>query len=112
MEINYWKDKKIKENPQGLDAREVYHTEYAQIMHLKLEPGETVKPHKSPIDVIFIVMEGTAEFHIGEESQTARTEAIIHSPANIPHAIDNLGASTLRILVMKTPSPVMYKGKI
>jgi hypothetical protein len=35
MEINYWKEKTIKENPHNLDAREVYHYKYAQIMHMQ-----------------------------------------------------------------------------
>lgn len=105
MEINYWKDKEGKANPHGLDAREVYHHEHAQIMHLMIEPGKTVKPHKTPVDVIFVVLEGTAEFHIGDESQTAKQEAIIHSPANIPHSINNNGNELVRLLVIKTPNP-------
>ena len=70
-----------------------------------IDPGKTVKPHKTPVDVVFVVLEGTAEFHIGDETQTATKEAVIHSPANIPHSIDNLKDELVRLLVIKTPSP-------
>ncbi|WP_462281283.1 cupin domain-containing protein [Salinivirga cyanobacteriivorans] len=105
MEINYWKDKDIKENPHGLDVREVYHHSNAQIMHINLNPGEVVKPHKTPVDVFFVVMEGEIEFNIGDEINSAEKEAIVHSPANIMHALANKTDNKARVLVAKTPSP-------
>ncbi len=105
MEINYWHEKEIKENPHKIDAREVYHHKYAQIMHMVLKPGDIVKPHKTPVDVVFIVMEGEIEMQIGDEFKTAEKEAVIHSPANIPHALKNKSNTNARVLVAKIPSP-------
>lgn len=105
MEINYWKDKDIKPNPHGLDAREVYHHEHAQVMHILLNPGEIVKPHQTPVDVFFVVMEGEIEFHIGDEQQIAQTDAVIHSPAKVMHALENKSNAQARVMVAKTPSP-------
>ncbi len=105
MEINYWKDKEKKQNPHGLDVREVYQHANAQVMHISLKPGEVVKPHKTPVDVFFVVMEGSIDFIIGEERKTAGKEAIVHSPANIMHALENKTNFDARVLVAKTPNP-------
>ena len=108
MEINYWKDKEIKENPHNLDAREVYHHKYAQIMHMQLVAGQLIEPHSSPVDIVFVVLEGQVEMQIDNEKQMVNKDAVIHSPANLMHGLANKSEDIVRILVIKTPSPIKF----
>jgi len=90
-------------NPHGVDARKLYDTEHAQVMHLTLEPGDQLKRHMTPVDVFFYVLEGKGIVEIGEEKNEVGPDTLIESPARIPHCWYNWGSETLRILVTKVP---------
>lgn len=88
-----------------MDVRQLYNDASAQVMHITLAPGETLKPHKTPVDVIFYILEGKPTIHIGEESQEFEKDNLIESPADIVHYISNESDLPARILVTKAPRP-------
>ena len=92
-------------NPHGVDTRKLYDTEHAQVMHLTLRPGEQLKRHITPVDVLFYVLEGKGIVEIGEEKNEVEPDTLIDSPAKIPHCWYNRSSETLRILVTKVPRP-------
>ncbi|MDX2444165.1 MAG: cupin domain-containing protein [Bacteroidales bacterium] len=101
-----YKTEQPKENPHKVDLRQLYDDESAQVMHITLQPGETLKPHKTPVDVFFYILEGTPTAHIGDESQEFEKDTLIESPADIVHYLSNMGNEQARILVTKAPRPV------
>ncbi len=105
MKHRSYKTEPIKENPHKVDVRRIYNDETAQIMHLTLKPGEALRPHKTPVDVVFYVLEGTPTVHVGEESQTFEKDTLIESPADIVHHLSNESDSIARILITKAPRP-------
>lgn len=50
------------------DVRKLYDNPAAQIMHMTLKPGESLKPNKTPVDAVFYVLEGEPTIHINGES--------------------------------------------
>ena len=92
-------------NPHNVNAAPVYDTEHAMVVHLTLEPGEALKPHITPVDVFFYVLEGTGVIEIGDEKQTVGPDSLIESPARIPHCWYNESEQVLRVLVVKVPRP-------
>ena len=96
----------IKENPHKVDARMLYNNESAQAVHMQLNPGESLKPHITPVDVFFFVIEGTPDVLIGEEKKRVEANSLIESPKDIVHCIYNNTDSIVRILVVKAPRPV------
>lgn len=105
MNTRSYKTEPVKENPHGVDVRKLYDDPTAQIMHITLSDGERLKPHRTPVDVAFYVLEGTPTIHIGEESQQHPEDTLIESPANIVHFISNESGAWARILVIKAPRP-------
>lgn len=95
-----------KENPHKVEVCQLYNKETAQVMHITLQPGESLKPHKTPVDVFFYILEGKPTIHIGEESVAFEKDRLIESPADIVHSISNEGSDIARILVTKAPRPV------
>ena len=93
------------ENPHRVDARKLYDTEHAQVMHLVLQPGEALKRHITPVDVFFYVLEGSGVVEIGEERETVSADTLIESPAGIMHCWYNESDKPLRVLVTKVPRP-------
>ena len=107
MKITKYKDQKIKETPHRIDVREMYNKESAQAMLIALMPGESLKPHKTPVDVFFFIVEGSPTIHIGDESEVCEADTLIESPANIVHYISNGSDHLTRILVVKAPRPLI-----
>ncbi len=95
----------IKENPHKVDARMLYNNESAQAVHMQLNPGESLKPHITPVDVFFFVIEGTPDVLIGEEKKRIETNSLVESPKDIVHCIYNNTDAIARILVVKAPRP-------
>lgn len=99
------KDVASKPNPHGVDARSLSDTENAQVVHITLQPGEALKKHITPVDVVFYVLQGRGVVEIGEERAQADADTLIESPARIAHRWINESDRPLRILVIKTPRP-------
>ena len=105
MKIVQVKDVSSKPNPHGVDARSISDTESAQVVHITLQPGESLKKHITPVDVVFYVLEGRGVVEIGEERQEVGRDTLVESPARIAHRWINEGDGPVRILVVKTPRP-------
>lgn len=100
-----YKTEPLADNPHKVEVRQMYNDASAQMMHITLKPGEALKPHKTPVDVVFYVLEGTPTIHIGEESQVFEKDSLIESPAKIVHYVSNESDAKTRILVTKAPRP-------
>lgn len=106
MKISKVTETPIKENPHKVDARMLYNKDSAQAVHMQLNPGESLKPHITPVDVFFFVIEGTPDVLIGEEKKRVETNSLVESPKDIVHCIYNNTDSIVRLLVVKAPRPV------
>ena len=95
----------FKDTPHKVDVRQMYNQPDAQAMHITLQPGESLKPHKTPVDVFFYILEGTPTVHIDEDETTFPKDTLVESPKNIVHYISNGSKEVARILVVKTPNP-------
>jgi mannose-6-phosphate isomerase-like protein (cupin superfamily) len=92
-------------NPHGVSARKIHDSEEAQIVHIHLRPGESLRRHATPVDVCFYVLEGQGRIHVGEEHVEAAPDTLVESPARIPHWLENPTDGDFRVLVIKTPRP-------
>ena len=105
MKVTRYQDQEKHPNPHGVDVRKLYDKVSAQVSHITLLPGEGLKPHKTPVDVFFVVLEGTPVIQVGEEEEICEKDNLIESPANTVHNIYNPTQSIARILVVKAPRP-------
>lgn len=94
-----------KRNPHGVSAKPIYDSPHAVVVHMTLQPGQSLKKHATPVDVFFYVLEGSGIVEIGEEKEKVTRDMIIESPAHVPHLLANDGDQVFRILVVKVPKP-------
>ncbi len=92
-------------NPHGVETRKIYDTESNLSVHLRLKPGERLRRHITPVDVMFYVLAGEGVVEVGEEKKTVTQDTVIYSPAKIVHCWYNESNSDLRVLIVKTPRP-------
>jgi quercetin dioxygenase-like cupin family protein len=105
MEIRNYKEMDVHVNPHGAQVNKMYDTDNALIMHMMLKPGQALKPHFTPVDVAFYVLEGTPTILVGEEKIQVKKDDIVESPKDIIHCIYNESDADIRVLVMKLPKP-------
>lgn len=105
MEIRNFKNLDLAKNPHGVQSTKMYDTDNALIMHLLIKAGEGLKPHITPVDVAFYVLEGSPSILVGEEKIQVKKDDIIESPKDIVHCIYNETEKDVRVLVMKLPKP-------
>lgn len=111
MKIIEVKNSPVVDTPHKVDVRRLYDYDNAQVMHMTLQPGESLKPHITPVDVFFYVLEGTPDVQVGDEIVQVGKDSLVESPKGIVHCLSNNSQATARILVVKSPKQVL-PGKI
>ncbi len=105
MKIIDWKELDITPTPHKVDVRKLYDYDNAQVMHIILQAGESLKPHITPVDVFFYILEGTVDVRVGEETISVTRDKLVESPKDIVHCLSNTSSSVARIMVVKSPRP-------
>jgi quercetin dioxygenase-like cupin family protein len=105
MNIRNYATEETKQTPHGLEIKQVYAKENAHAMHISLKAGESLRPHITPVDVFFYILEGTPTVVVGEEEYIASVDDVIESPKDIMHYLKNDSDKLARILVVKAPAP-------
>lgn len=100
-----WKNIEPRENIHKVDVRDLYSDETALVVHILLKPGEELKPHLTPVDVAFYVLEGIGTVLIGEEMKEVEAGTLVESPKMIAHCWYNKSDADVRVLVIKAPKP-------
>ena len=96
---------RVIKDDSGVLARAIYSAPEAMIVHIAVQPGGFVKPHVTPVDMEFFVLEGRGTFALGEESTEAGPGILLPSPRGVPHGMKNAGPGILRVLAVKNPRP-------
>jgi quercetin dioxygenase-like cupin family protein len=107
MNIKVVNETQIVETPHKLDVRKLYDKDTVQAMHITLQPGEALKPHITPVDVFFYILEGSPEVLVGDEKIQVQADSLVESPKDIVHCLYNNTNSVARVLVVKAPKPRM-----
>ena len=88
----------------GVKGRPIIDMPEVGIVNLVLEPGEKVPSHKTPVDVLFQVVEGKGTVTIGDETQVVEAGDIVVSPLQIPHALEADQGCVFSVYVIKVPN--------
>lgn len=105
MKITKVKEQQVAETPHNVDVRKLYDHDSAQVMHITLQPGESLKPHITPVDVFFYILEGKTDVRVGDETIAVEQDSLVESPKDIVHNLSNSSDSISQILVVKAPKP-------
>jgi mannose-6-phosphate isomerase-like protein (cupin superfamily) len=66
------------------------------LIFVDAEPGRGPSLHRHPYPEVFVMLEGTATFVLGEEEREVGAGEIVIAPAHVPHAFKNTGDGPLR----------------
>ena len=61
-------------------------------------PGRGPALHRHPYEEVFVVLEGEADFTLGDERRVVRGGEVVVAPAGQPHGFTNSGDGQLRMV--------------
>jgi quercetin dioxygenase-like cupin family protein len=67
-------------------------------------PGSYQKIHHHPEVQVYVIVAGTGEMYVGEETQQVNAGDVIFIPSEAPHGITNNGATLLSYVSAATPA--------
>lgn len=71
-----------------------------------LRQGQAQKPHAHEgADKVYVVLEGTCRFTVGDEVAEHGAGAAVFAPAGVLHGVENDSGSDARLLVWMSPPP-------
>ena len=70
MKITEVKYAQSKPNLHGVDVRNMSETKNAQVAHITLKPGESLKKHITPVDVVFYVLKGREQWRSAKREKS------------------------------------------
>ena len=88
-------------NQDGVVGRKMTKTPTFEIIHMTLEAGAYLKPHKTPFDSEFFIHKGTAVLIIGDEEIQAKEGSVLACPGDVDHGIRNESNEQITVLVIK-----------
>lgn len=98
-------------NKYNILARTLVDHEHATIKQLYLEAGQTIPEHQVPLDVTFIILNGSGTIRIGEEQEEIKAYDVILCPKNTKMSVQAAKNSELSFLNIKTPGIQSLKKK-
>lgn len=104
VQIMNTKDPKTFEpvyNKDGVTGRKMTVNPNFEIIHMTLEPGANLAPHKTPFDAEFFAHKGDPTYKIAGKEIHAEEGTIIICPGEIEHGISNESDNEITVLVIK-----------
>ncbi|MFL1706062.1 cupin domain-containing protein [Campylobacter sp. MOP7] len=97
MQKIVWKD----ENFNGIKVVKLFEGSGSKEIRINLQKGHEMKEHQAPGAIMVQVLSGKIEFSVGSDVQILNSLDMIALDANIPHALNALEDSIVRLSLSK-----------
>lgn len=77
------------------------------VVLFELDPGAVLGTHTDSAEEILLVLEGSGEATVGDESGPISAGHLALVPASVPHGVRNTGSSTLRVVGFFSASAIL-----
>ena len=90
--------------------RKTFSGDGATLAYFRISPGHEVVPHAHHYEQIVFLLEGTADFHVGEEVHKLTPGCLLTVPPNVVHYIQVTSNTPVLELDIFTPKRPEYGG--
>lgn len=98
------------ETIRGGMERKTFTGEGATLALHRIQPGHELRPHAHHNEQIVYMLEGTADFHVGDEVHHLSPGGLIVIPPDVTHYIEVKGTQQVLQLDVFTPKRPEYGG--
>lgn len=90
--------------------RKTFTGEGATLALHRIQPGHDLLPHAHHYEQIVYMLQGTADFHVGDETHRLTAGGLIVIPPHVTHYIEVIGPEVALELDVFTPKRPEYGG--
>ena len=90
--------------PLGGAARRLVDKPELRLVNLELKPGEVVKSHLAPVEVVFIVLAGSGQVLVENETHSLAAGEMLVCPAGTNRSLRADIDQGLNLLVVRAPN--------
>jgi quercetin dioxygenase-like cupin family protein len=87
--------------PFDIDGRILYHAGDYEIVHIILQPSESIAEHTNPFDVVFFIIEGIATITVDTETEDLNPSDTVFIKQSVIRGMANKTDKIVRLLVFK-----------
>ena len=85
----------------GIASRVLAKTSAGSVTVFAFDARQGLSEHSTPFDALVLVLDGDVTLTIGGTAIRATSGTITRMPANVPHAVDAVGASQLLLIMLR-----------
>ena len=72
---------------RGIVSKTIHESATSKIILMCFEPGQALSEHQAPFDAVIQVLQGSADFKLGDKVHDAKPGALYVMPAGLVHAV-------------------------
>ncbi|EDO9794125.1 cupin domain-containing protein [Campylobacter fetus] len=88
----------------GVKAIKLVETNFSKEIRISMQSGSIMAEHKAPSTIIVQVLKGSIMFYVNEKESRLDEFDLITLDANIPHSLEALSDSIIRLSLAKSDS--------
>lgn len=93
-------------SPEKMQKVKLFGTDELFLDLYCLEPGQSQKVHTHDhSSKVYVVLEGTARFHVGGDTEDVGPDRAVLAPRGEPHGVENASSARVVLLVGMAPPP-------
>ncbi len=97
----HFRTESMMPNPWNLKAQKFHDSSCGDVLHITLDPGESMVRHIPPVDVSLYVLEGEPVMESGESKQQVEQDTYIETPKGSVMCVYNQTEKKVRLLIIK-----------
>lgn len=98
------KDISLEATPLGGDARMLVNNSNLRLVNLIITAGEQVHEHTAPVEVVFLVLEGSGSVQIDKQIYKISAGQMLICPTDCNRSITADNDENLNLLVVRAPN--------
>ncbi len=106
MQVN-WNDKPWKMVRKGIERKAFGSDKVTLALH-RLHPGHELLPHSHPNEQVVYILEGSVDFHIGDDTLRIEAGGLAVVPPGVTHYVEVVGDQPAINLDVFTPARPEY----
>lgn len=90
----------IEYSENSIVSKQIYKNK-STITLFALDKNQSISEHSAPFDAAVYIIEGKANFKIGDNEFIAEEDSFFVMPANVPHAISTIEKFKMLLVMLK-----------
>jgi quercetin dioxygenase-like cupin family protein len=90
---------------RGIVSKTLYESATTKITLMCFEPGQALSEHQAPFEAIIQVLQGSADFKLGDKVYDAKAGALYVMPAGLAHAVTAKERFVFVLTMVRAPAP-------